>query len=265
MKNLRDAQLIMLDILNEVDRICKKNNIEYFLISGTLLGAHRHKGFIPWDDDLDIAMTRENYNKFVSIVNNEIKSEYFVQTDKTDKFYDKYQIPLKIRHMKSKIISPYEINKNFNKGIFIDIFPMDILDSRKRGIKMYNSYKKIYSFICLEPIPIYNVRNIFKYFINILFNKVDKIKLREKIVYKITKNLNEEDKSYVCFGVETPWNVMYEYSDVFPLKQIEFEGYNYYAPNNICKILQKSFGDTYMSLPKEEDRHWHALAIEIDE
>lgn len=74
---LRDAQLIMASILKDVKKICDKHNIRYFLDAGTLIGAVRHKGFIPWDDDIDIGMLREDYNEFLSVVKNELLIIYF--------------------------------------------------------------------------------------------------------------------------------------------------------------------------------------------
>ena len=70
--NIRDAQIIMLNILKEIDKICKKHNLIYFLDGGTLLGAVRHKGFIPWDDDVDIGMRKEDYRKFLKIAQKEL-------------------------------------------------------------------------------------------------------------------------------------------------------------------------------------------------
>ena len=84
-ENLKKIQQIELDILLEVDRICKKHEIEYFLDFGTLLGAVRHSGFIPWDDDIDIGMTRDNYEKFLKIASSELKKDYFLQNVYTER------------------------------------------------------------------------------------------------------------------------------------------------------------------------------------
>ena len=79
-RTLRKAQLIMLDMLIEFDAICKKHQLQYWLDSGTLLGAVRHQGFIPWDDDIDICMERNDYQKFIQICSQELSKEYFLQT-----------------------------------------------------------------------------------------------------------------------------------------------------------------------------------------
>ena len=84
---LRKLQLTQVEMLKEIRRVCEKLNIQYFLIDGTLLGAVRHKGFIPWDDDLDIAMTRPEYDKFVKFAPNELSTEYFLQNWHSDPAY----------------------------------------------------------------------------------------------------------------------------------------------------------------------------------
>lgn len=85
--DLRRMQMKMLDILTEVDKICKKHDIPYWLAGGTLLGAVRHGGFIPWDDDLDIELMREDYLKLIPLLRKELPEKFVVQTNKTDKNY----------------------------------------------------------------------------------------------------------------------------------------------------------------------------------
>ena len=85
--SLRNHQLRMLEMLKYIDGVCKKHNISYWLSSGTLLGAVRHGGFIPWDDDLDIEMLRKDYLKLVKVLGREIDSKYALQTHKTCLLY----------------------------------------------------------------------------------------------------------------------------------------------------------------------------------
>jgi len=123
-KTLREAQLIMLDMLVEFDKICQKYNLKYWLDSGTLLGAVRHQGFIPWDDDIDLSMPIEDYNKFIEIAENELSSDIFFQTTQTDnKFPFDY---IKLRSNRAKIVEFHEKDRDieYHQGVFVDIFPM---------------------------------------------------------------------------------------------------------------------------------------------
>ena len=117
---MNELQNCELEILIEVDRICKKNNISYSLDGGTLLGAIRHKGFIPWDDDVDIMMPLKDYNKFLEVCKSELGSDYFLQTAFNDFGGSLYA---KIRKNNTTAMEDWTKNIKMHKGVWIDIFP----------------------------------------------------------------------------------------------------------------------------------------------
>ena len=124
---------VMLDIVEEVDQICRKNNIKYFLIAGSLLGAVRHKGFVPWDDDFDIACFREDYDRLKEILPKELPSYLFMQTVATDP-----EFPIShmcVRDSRTTCINEWAVaNKlRYNMGIFVDIFVLDGMPPTKKA------------------------------------------------------------------------------------------------------------------------------------
>ena len=127
---------VMLDMLEEVDRICRKHDIRYFLIAGSLLGAIRHKGFIPWDDDVDIALFREDYDKLEKILPGELPPNMFMQTILTDPEY-------RTEHMKIRMAGTAAIQEHavthrlrYNMGIFIDVFPLEGVPRTHLGMRI---------------------------------------------------------------------------------------------------------------------------------
>lgn len=122
MSTLREIQLCGLDILKELDRVCKKNDLHYFLTWGSLLGAVRHKGFIPWDNDIDVTMPIEDYRKLLKIAKTEFSEKYFLQTYKTDRGYNEMWAKIRANGTTSMplIWKKYSIHL----GISIDIFPL---------------------------------------------------------------------------------------------------------------------------------------------
>lgn len=126
---IREYQLEVLAILKEIGRICKKHNIDYFIMFGSLIGAVRHKGFVPWDDDADVSMTRENFNKFMEVCKTELSDEYAVE-------YYKYDMNVglifpRIRKKNSTYINRFEISKHSSyAGFYVDIIIMDYLSEK---------------------------------------------------------------------------------------------------------------------------------------
>ena len=125
---LRQSQLVMLRMLKIFDYLCNKHHIQYFLTGGTLLGAIRHNGFIPWDDDLDVGMTRDNYEKFLQLGVRELPNDIFFQNVQTDSFYPKYrEAEAKLRDKYSKYTRREDLEKRYkwHNGIQVDIFVYD--------------------------------------------------------------------------------------------------------------------------------------------
>lgn len=248
-KILREAQLKMLDLLIELDKICKKNNINYWIDGGTFLGAVRHKGFIPWDDDVDVCMLKEDYEKFLIIAKKELSEERFLQTKETDK--ETTSPYIKIRDRNSIIIEKNQNeNEKFHQGIFLDVFLMESYNRKIRKI-----YKLLYK--VKESKVQKNSKSILK---NIL------LKLGiNTLASKVLKIFLQKTNNKSIIGYKYWFSNVYCYEYIYPLSEIEFEGYKFSCPNNADAYLKAIYGDTYMQLPPEKDRVWHAREIKLNE
>lgn len=264
-----DIQKIELIILKEVINVCKKYKIEYFITGGTLLGAVRHQGFIPWDDDIDIGMTKENYIKFVQIARKELTSPFYLQTIEDS---SAYSLPFaKVRMENTHVKEVFSENVDVGDGIWIDIYIYDRVKKRiavNRGIGLIlrlfarinlikNKYspgnlskkrsaKIINGIIQMCPISSLHARLLFLNSLNVLFRES-----HHKTDYFVERDNQFEGK--FVFPVE----------DILPCREIEFEGIKVMAPYNPYNYLERAYGD-YMRLPKEEDRIGHrSISIEI--
>lgn len=259
--SLREAQLIMLDVLKEVHRICEKHSIKYFLSDGTLLGAVRHKGFIPWDDDLDISMLREDYDKFLTVAEKELSQEFFLQTFDTDPNYKLYHIPVKVRHNSSLFIEEDEDNKKYHQGIYIDIFPIDrVPDSKTKFlIQSRISWLLLIMKMKISTRDFPSLNFFARTFVQILGFGIS-YKLIKKILFSTFK-WNKESKSNLYYhGVDLLWHNIFKAEHLFPLKKIKFEDSEFWVPNKPEEILTIMYGD-FMKLPPEDKRQYHAKFI----
>ncbi|WP_462425234.1 LicD family protein [Fusobacterium sp. THCT13E1] len=251
-KELKEAQKIMLEILKEVDRICRKHKIKYWLDGGTLLGAVRHKGFIPWDDDIDISMLPEDYTNFIKIALKELSKKYFLDNKETDPYIIfKY---LKIRDKNSIFIEKEEEEEKYHQGIFIDIFLMNHLNNSSI------SRRKLYN-ILLKFKDLIVERGKYK-FLKLILKKFGIVFLSTKLFDFLFLNVKEERK---IIGYKYNFNQIYFLKDIFPLKEIEFEETMFYCPSNFDAILKELYGDTYMELPPKDQRVWHAKEIKFNQ
>lgn len=140
MPQLREVQLFDLQILKDVVRVCDNNNIKYMISSGTLLGAVRHGGFIPWDDDTDIYMPLSDYKKFLKIAQRELGEKYFVQNYKTDKNYSEMWTQIRANGTTSMPVKAYKFDIHY--GMCMDIFPaVGVSDAPKKEIKTKKGFE----------------------------------------------------------------------------------------------------------------------------
>lgn len=250
---LRKLQLRLLDILVEIDRICRKNNIQYWIDFGTLLGAVRHRGFIPWDDDVDISMPTEDYNRFLEIAPKELSESFFLQTKNTD---PTYSFPLnKVRDKNSFFITQHEdFTKEYQKGLFIDIFevtPYPSVNPKLQKFIMHWLLKTGFFFSVKQDVTIKNLIAamtfpFLKFGLNILW-WVLCLKPKNKLGYK--KNFNTYGNSYTK-------------DMVFPLKNIIFEGKTFLGPADPDRYLTSIYKN-YMQIPPTEKRSSHIIHVEI--
>lgn len=262
-KDLKRLHDTLVEILDYIVAICEEHKLTYMLLYGTLLGAHRHGGFIPWDDDLDIAMPRDDYEKLIKILNNKKLELYELQYEKNEKKY--YLQFVKIRKKGTTFIEEIAKGMYDNNGIFIDIIPLDFAKDKNsfthkmrllittylKHILRYSSYKGAYDgkrgvvgniaehIIC---IPAYILPK--KFLLKIL-NNMCKGKCQRKEAKYIVEYTEERHKS------TNPIDIF------FPTKNIEFCGKTYQCPNKVEKYLEIAYGSTYMQLPPVEKRCTH--------
>lgn len=149
---MKQEHEIMYDILVEFDRICKKHNLKYSLIDGTLLGAIRHQGFIPWDDDIDVGMLREDYDRLDAIIASELSEGYVYQTHETQP--ESVQAFAKIRSDRLLLIQDIVKDRNMHHGVWLDIFPFEYVpedkslqDKQVEDIRSYNKKLKLLNYV----------------------------------------------------------------------------------------------------------------------
>lgn len=262
-KTIRNLQLIELNILNEVIEVCDKYNIKYFLDSGTALGALRHKGFIPWDDDIDIGMTRVNYDKFIKITQEALSNELFLQIRKTD-IKSPYYFA-RVRKNNTTYMEWDKRNLKIHHGIYIDIFPYDNIPNNKKK-------RERFQIKCELLMKIYKIRSIpdrykkpekkLKWWIVALIRRMLHyimcplpINFFENILDKTFRKYNNVETKYItCLSYGGPYTFNKE--DIFPMKNLTFENKIYSTPNNIDSYLKELYGD-YMELPPKEKRVGH--------
>lgn len=261
-ETLKHIQAVLLDVLTDFVNICEENNIEYYCDGGTVLGAIRHQGFIPWDDDIDVQMFREEYEKFYEIMKDG-NEKYDLLSYETKGFY-RFSPRLNLKHTSTG--ETWDINADFTWGLGLDIAILDNVPTNK--IRRYIFIKKAL-FIKRVNLLLFAMTN------DIFFSKTaEKIGHFLKVVFKIAKidqnfvkkiygKLNSfpegtEVGSLSCSGTFYPFP-----RKIFspPLK-VKFETITINIPNDYDTYLKILYGD-YMRIPPKEEREIHGMNVDF--
>ncbi len=271
-EQFRKMQLVELDMLVELDRVCRENNINYRITGGTLLGAVRHKGFIPWDDDADVNMLREDYEKFKKIaykLNPDIC--YFQDHDTDPEYRWGYG---KIRRTGTKYIRVGQEHLKCKTGIFIDVFPLDNVPDSTIGRILQDFHCFVLRKIAYSEVGrVSDKESPFARKIYALLSKIpidfvhDCIKAMTKnnrnadhndvrvLSFKAAGKLYTKNSLYSRYGVKKEW--------LREFREYDFEGKKLMGPKNYDDYLRYMYGD-YMKLPPENKRQQHSPFSEID-
>ena len=267
---LKRLQKVEIDICKDIHEVCKKYDIGYTIAFGSLIGAIRHKGFIPWDDDMDIAMFREDYERFEKIFDKELSDKYYLMSSLRDKGY--YGNVVKVEKKGTTFINRHSNKMKCAQGIFVDIFiydkvPQDAALFKKQCRK--SRFLAMLIFLYCSPFPEIPIKGIIgavakavcfvaHYILHIVpkgnvffYKKLEKIcKLSDKT----------ESDEYIIYQDPYASGTLVNRSDIEPYKTISFDGEQLCIPNNYDKVLKNYYGD-YMQLPPEDKRVNHAADI----
>ena len=247
---------VLLEILFQIDTICRDHNISYFLDSGSALGAVRHGGFIPWDDDIDVGMLREDYDRFLAIAPRCLDERFFLLTREVDDSYKQYHAKL----VREFSVFPEEGNdKLVHKGIFIDLFPFDrIPNSRIKAKFRFIAQMNVTSLLRIKRQSIQS-KSLSGRIMSLLlsFWSIESLERRR---YRIWTGYNSQDTENVTCYLYKMQNrrrfLFFPADSLYPVKEISFEGHSFMIMNDTHSYLTIMYGD-YMELPPMEKRETH--------
>lgn len=261
MTELKRLQSVILSIIKDVDALCVENGIEYYLLGGSAIGAIRHKGFIPWDDDLDIIMTADNYNKFVEVCRAKLdKEKYYFQEGLKD--WPLYFSKVKLRGTKMVEYEGYA-NGEDKVGIYVDVFKMDNVSSSK--LSQYWQYFCAKYYLCHQlSVRTYNHTSLKKKLMMALALPLRVPLLREFVKHQVEK-YNGKDSEYLGFfyGRTRMKSAIVKRSIFGKPVRVMFEDTMLPVAEHYHEYLTQVFGD-YMKLPPvDQQKGLHLVSVDF--
>ena len=240
---VRDLQLEVLSIMDEIHRVCEKNNIKYGLMAGSALGIVNYKGFIPWDDDIDVCVERKDWSLFIEALKKDLSDDFYFQCFETDKRFNVINGPtMKVRKKGTYIKEENFLLKNRCKsgyGIFVDIIIYDNICENKFIDEVNRTVIKL-----VMPILV------------LLDNlHINPIHLKKFVVWFSNRYSRKyENSTLISQPISVPWEKfmhepVFKKEDILPFKKYEFEGRQFYSYNNIEKVLKEWYGPNCL-------KHW---------
>ena len=264
--SMKKVWAIELDLYRAISEVCEKHHLRYWITYGTLLGAVRHKGYIPWDDDFDIMMPRADYQKLIRL-QGEFEHPYFLQTTQNDTDYYSSFARLRNCNTTGILVSP---NNKCNNGIYLDIYPLD--GAPKAGMErkwtlFLNQTRNVLAHAYVFNVNPSKLTRAANKILHLPFVPFDPVKTYKKVNGTAAKRKwkDHDQVGLIAFPFKYGMEYIYDKADFRETIWLDYEFLKMPAPIGYDNFLRQSYGDNYMEFPPVEERGaWHDFVFEPD-
>ena len=263
---INELHEVLFDALCYVNDVCERNDIQYYLAYGTLLGAIREADFIPWDPDIDLFMSRENYQKFCRVMENEKSDKFFLDTVDNNP-YSITPLEGRVCIRETYIYADIEIKVPLRKEIRIDIAPLDFSSLDKEYVIRRNRTLRLYEqFIYLKYLHVINKKRLASYILNLMLKVIPYKMVLRRLLKLAGENTNPDKDNYVCLTAAYTCNKKKPLRNEYPVEWFGepeyhlFHGKEFPCPQESHQLLKYFYGDDYMTpIPREQEGEYYLL------